>query len=181
MSFHDLVTLIGFTNLKAFWGLVIFAASILIEVTPLKINPWSSLIKWIGKNFNDKLNKSIDSKVDALGEKLSEKDRELSKKIDDISEKVDTLNNSFRQHITESERKNLQDTRRDILDYCNSCMNGRKHTKEEFDFVISECDYYEKYIQDHDLKNGVIEAAIREIRRLYDKCIQEHSFLSEPE
>ena len=58
-------------------------------------------------------------------------------------------------------------------------MNNRKHTKEQFDFMIRECDEYEKYIKKNDVKNGVIEAAIKEIRRLYEKCIQEHSFLKE--
>jgi len=58
--------------------------------------------------------------------------------------------------------------RRDILKFYDSCRNGQKHTKEQFDSVICQCDYYEKYIQDHDIKNGVIEAAIKEIRRLYE-------------
>ena len=58
--------------------------------------------------------------------------------------------------------------RRDILNFYDTCRSGQKHTKEQFDFVIRQCDYYETYIQDHDIKNGVIEAAIKEIRRLYE-------------
>ena len=77
--------------------------------------------------------------------------------------------------------KSLQDTRRDILEFANSCMNGRKHTMEQFDFVIKQCDEYEMYIKKTDTKNGVIEAAIKEIRRLYEKCRHENSFLKEGE
>lgn len=58
--------------------------------------------------------------------------------------------------------------RRDILNFYDACRNGQKHTKEQFDSVIRQCDYYEKYIHDHDVKNGVIETAIKEIRRLYE-------------
>ena len=82
-------------------------------------------------------------------------------------------------HIAESEQKELMDMRRDILDFCNACMNHRKHTKEQFRFVIKECDAYEKYIEDKHVKNGEITAAVKEIRRLFEKCIQENSFLEE--
>lgn len=180
MSFHDFLSELGIQHASSFWGIVIFLMSIGIEIIPqIKWNPWSSLIKWIGNNFNNRIRMKIDEKVDALSEKLVRKDNDLALKINEINDKVDDLHTALRKHISESEMKTLQDTRRDILDFCNACMNGRKHTKEQFDFVIDECDRYEKYVEDNGIKNGVIEAAIKEIRRLYDKCIQEHSFLTE--
>ena len=180
MSFHDFLSEMGIQHASSFWGILIFLMSIGIEIIPqIKWNPWSSLIKWIGNNFNNKIRMKIDEKVDALSDRLVKKDADLAVKIDKINDKVDDLSIALQKHISESEIKSLQDTRRDILDFCNACMNGRKHTKEQFDFVIAECDSYEKYVEDNDIKNGVIEAAIKEIRRLYDKCIQEHSFLTE--
>lgn len=180
MSFHDFLSEMGIRHAASVWGILLFLTSIGIEIIPsIKWNPWSSLIKWIGNNFNNKIQTKIDTKVDDLAAKLAEKDTDLAEKIDEVSVKVDGLNTALQQHISESEVKNLQDTRRDILDFCNACMNNRKHTKEQFDFVIAECDSYEKYVEENEIKNGVIEAAIKEIRRLYDKCIQEHSFLTE--
>ena len=171
MSFDEFINYLGFPNKFSFWSLVVFLTSIGIEIFPkIKWNPWSSLIKWIGSKFNDK----IDAKLDRLNLSMDEKIKEVDKK-------VDKLQKDLSGHVIEAENKNLQDIRRDILDFCNACMNGRKHTKEQFDFVIHQCDYYEKYIHDHDIKNGVIEAAIKEIRRLYEKCIQEHCFLKEGE
>jgi len=171
MNFNELINYLGFPNKFSFWSLVAFLTSIGIEIFPkIKWNPWSSLIKWIGSKFNDK----IDAKLDQLNLSMDEK-------IQAVDQKVDKLQSDLSAHVIEAENKNLQDIRRDILDFCNACMNGRKHTKEQFDFVIHQCDYYEKYIHDHDIKNGVIEAAIKEIRRLYEKCIQEHRFLKEGE
>jgi len=171
MTFEEFISWLGFTNKVTFWGVIVFLTSIGIEIFPkIKWNPWSSLIKWIGSKFNDK----IDTKIDALNESMDAK-------IQSVDKKVDKLQSDLSAHVLESENKNLQDIRRDILDFCNACMNSRRHTKEQFDFVIHQCDYYERYIQDHDIKNGVIEAAIKEIRRLYEKCIQEHSFLKEGE
>ena len=94
---------------------------------------------------------------------------------------VGKVQDDLTNHIKESETKSLQDTRRDILDFANSCMNKRKHTQEQFRFVLQQCDEYELYIEKNHLKNGEIKNAIEEIRRLHKKCMQENSFLKEGE
>lgn len=164
MSFWSLLESIGISQ-SGFWTILVFLASIFIDWNPgIKWNPWKSLIKFIGSNFNTK----IDAKMDVVrGE------------IKTLNTKIDHVQTRLSEHITESEKKSLEDTRRDILEFANACMNGRKHTKEQFDFMIKKCDSYELYIKKNEIKNGVIEAAIKEIRRLYEKCIQEHSFLKE--
>ena len=160
MTFQEFIASIGFGSGFSFWGVIAFLMSIGIEIIPkIKWKPWSILLMWIGS----KINARTISKVDALDQKVESLAKELSK------------------HIVDSEVKSLQENRRDILDFCNSCMNKRRHTKEEFDFVLAQCDAYEQYIESNGIKNGVISAAIREIRRLNDKCIQENSFLKEGE
>ena len=157
MTFMEFVYSIGLTDFS-FWGIVAFLASLGVEFIPkIKWNPWSAIFSWIGSNIN----------------------KGLVKQVAAIEKKVDSLESKLDGHIEESEIKSLQETRRDILDFANACMNGRKHTQEQFEFVITQCDEYESYIEKNDIKNGVIESAIREIRRLYDKCRREHSFLKE--
>ena len=166
MTFQEFLKSIGLST-TSFWGIVVFLTSLGIELIPkFKWSPWSTLIRWVGCRFNSK----IDAKMDAVRGEIKVLDK-----------KIDYVQGELSKHISESEEKSLQDTRRDILDFSNACMNNRKHTKEQYDFMIHECDEYEAYIKKHDIKNGVIEAAIKEIRRLYDKCIQEHSFLKEGE
>lgn len=178
MSFQEFIATIGFKSEISFWAVLAFLMSIGIEIVPkIKWSPWSSLIKWIGTQFNSKINSNIDSKI-----KLVQSDiQAVDKKVEYLQHEVTKVQDDLTNHIKESEMKSLQDTRRDILDFGNACMNGRKHTKEQFDFVIKQCDEYEKYIKKTDTKNGVIEAAINEIRRLYEKCIHENSFLKEGE
>ena len=160
MTFNEFIASIGFKSGVSFWGVMAFLMSIGIEIIPkVKWKPWSSLITWIGS----RLNAEVYAKVDAL------------------DKKVDTVQAELQKHIADSEVQTLQETRRDILDFCNACMNNRRHTKEQFDFVLTQCDNYEKYIETNKLKNGIVSAAIKEIRRLNDKCIQENSFLKEGE
>lgn len=141
-------------------GIVLFILSLIVEFIPkIKFYPWSSILGW----FGSKINKS------------------LNKRLDEIESKVDTLQTDLDNHVAESVEKELKDTRKDILDFCNACMNGRRHTKEQFEFVIRQCDMYEDYIKKNHITNGYVDAAIKEIKRLNDKCIQENKYLKEGE
>jgi chaperonin cofactor prefoldin len=166
MTFQEFLASIGLTT-TSFWGIVVFLMSIGIEIIPkIKWSPWSALFKYIGSKFNDR----IDQKIDGV-----------NSKIDTVDKKINQVNSELKAHITESEKKALEDTRRDILDFCNACMNKRKHTQEQFKFVMKQCDSYETYIETNHIKNGEISAAIEEIRRIYKQCLRENSFLKEGE
>lgn len=128
-------------------SLVVVALMTLIQITPIKLNPWDKLFKWIGNKLNADIKKDLDS---------------VKKDLD--------------EHIKSSNIKDLRDTRMHILEFCNSCMNGQRHTKEQFDFMIMQCDDYEKYIEKNKIKNGVITSAINEIRRRYDDAIHNNYF-----
>lgn len=120
----------------------------LVQVSKINWNPWDKILGWFGSKANSSLNKKVS---------------ELEKKFDN--------------HIRESEDEKIENTRRDILDFCNACMNGRKHTQEQFRFILKKCDNYETYIESKNLKNGEISSAIEEIRRIYSSCLRKNTFL----
>lgn len=159
MSLKDILSLAAIKDTLSYGGLAFVILASLLQISKININPWDKIFGWIGDRLNSNLNAQL--------EEFKNEMKELKDRLND--------------HIRESEIKDLQDTRRDILEFANSCMNGRKHTKEQFDFIIKECDDYESYIERNNIKNGVITSAIKEIRRLNDKCIQENSFLKERE
>lgn len=160
MTVAKLVEMIGTKSGElSFWGVLILLISIGVEFIPIKLNPWSVILGWFGSKWNSRINA----------------------KLGEIGKKVDKLSTDLDKHIAEAAAKELQDTRKDILNFCNSCMIGQKHTKEQFEFVIKQCDSYEKYIEDNKIKNGIVDAAIKEIRRLNQKCIEENSYLKEGE
>ena len=140
--------LVGWKEEAGLGLIILLILMSVVQVSKININPWDWLLGLIGK----KLNKAIFDKVE-----------EVEKKLD--------------KHIEEDNRAKLEAQRRDILDFANACMNKRRHTQEQFKFVIKKCDEYEKYIEDNHIKNGEITSAIEEIRRLNTKCRQENSFL----
>lgn len=95
-----------------------------------------------------------------LGKKLT---GDIRKDIADLREDVD--------------RQRMSTIRSLVLDFSNSCLNGRPHTKEEFDHVIAENGNYEDLVIKYKEKNEVYTEAYGYILRTYRKCLDGHKFL----
>lgn len=128
--------------------MILLTFSIFIEITPFKINPLSSLVKWMGHCFNKDTKKQLDS---------------ISLQLVDLSNRIDQIE--------------IHDMRSTILDFANSCINERKHTQEEFEHVIDLYTSYEKIIEERGMKNGRIELAYQYISDLYTACLKNNNFL----
>ena len=128
------------------WFLVLFLT--LVEIAPIRINPWGALLKYIGKVTNGELN-----------------------------EKFDTLQGELEKFKREFEVKNANDLRWDILDFSNSCRNNRKHGREEWEHVVSQLKEYESYVEKHNIDNGVIEEETKYLREMYQERLSKNDFL----
>lgn len=95
--------------------------------------------------------------------------------------------------LTGSLKQDIADLRRDVdeqrmsairslvLDFSNSCLNKRKHTKEEFDHVLEENKTYEKLVEKYEVDNDVYAEAIAYIKRIYRKRMDRCDFLTTPQ
>lgn len=123
-------------------GLMVLATfGIVVEVTPVKINP----ISWILERTGAALNKNLNEKVDKLSKQMTDHE-------------IDQL-------------------RWNILDFANSCRQGRRHTKEEFDHVIKSHSDYEKILAENGMENGQVDTDYKYIEEIYYKCMKDNDFL----
>lgn len=129
-------------------SVVIFGAITLIEVAPIKINPWHSLLKWIGKVINSELQTQM-------------------------TEMKNDLSNLKR----DCELKNADDMRWEILNFANTCRQGVKHSKDEWRHVMDQLAKYEGYTESKGISNGVIEEDSRYLRELYRNRNSENDFI----
>lgn len=128
-----------------------------VDVTPIfKIQPIRLILKVLG----DEINKGLVEEI----RKIDETQQQTMKELADIKKDL--------------ENHKLESQRFDILDFSNSCMNGRKHTKEEFDHIIKMHDDYEKYLEERGLKNGQVQVAYSFIQKIYLRCIEKNNFLT---
>lgn len=143
-------------------GVVLFGAVTLIEIVPIKINPWSGILKWIGKVVNAEDRKNIEK---------------INNKIDKMQEHQTSIENSVTEMKHEIEEDKAKEKRWHILDFVNSCRHGRTHTREEWNHVISELADYETFTERKGIKNGVIEEDAKYLRKLFQENNEKNNFL----
>lgn len=123
----------------------------LVQLTPIKINPWSSVARAIGKAIN----------------------ADVSKRLDDIEKKMDG-------HIDMDDRRTADGHRARILHFNNELLRPIKHTKEEFIEILATIDAYEKYCDTHrDYPNNRAVLAIENIQEVYKERLKKRDFLQE--
>lgn len=120
----------------------------LIEVSPMRLNPWTYIFNGIGK----RLNAEVFTRLNELETKLKAQD-----------EKIDY-----------NERNRIKF---EILDFANSCRNGRQHTREEFNHIIAQYDEYEMILTRLKKPNGQITRAMHYLSDLYNDNLKNDSFL----
>jgi len=92
----------------------------------------------------------------------------------DITKKLD--------EITDEVRDNEKDRIRwEILDFANSCHNGRKHTKDEFRHIDKLNKKYIKLLQETKDTNGEFEVEYEYIKDLYAERTRKNDFLENRE
>lgn len=121
----------------------------LVQISPVKINPWSAIAKAVGRAINADVTKEL---------------AEIKTKLDD--------------HVTMDDRRTADGHRTRILHFNNELLRSIDHTEEEFNEVLAEIDAYEEYCDEHpEYPNNRAVLAIENIRSNYKERLQKHDFL----
>ena len=136
-------------------GLLLLLMTV-IQIAPIKINPWSAIAKWLGKAIN----------TDVLHE------------LDDVKKGQKDTKEALEEHIRMDDERNADSHRQRILQFNNELLRDIPHTEEDFIEILAEIDFYEDYCQTHpEYKNNRAIHAIGHIGRVYDERLQKHDFL----
>ena len=130
-------------------ALVFAILASIIQISPIKINPWSSLAKAIGRAIN----------------------KEVIEKVDKLEQDVSTINDKV-------DETGAKTARARILRFGDEIIHGVRHSKEHFDDVLDDITDYESYCREHpDFKNGKTGLTSSLIEETYKKCLHEHDFI----
>lgn len=123
----------------------------LVQIAPIKINPWTALAKAIGKAVN----------------------ADVFNRLSEIESKLD-------EHIKTDDRRTADNCRDQILHFNNELLRPIYHTKEEFVEVLTKIDDYERYCEEHpEYPNNRAVLAIENIREVYKERLKKRDFLQE--
>lgn len=130
-------------------GGVLLVAMTLIQVAPIKVNPWSAIAKAIGRAINGE----VIAKVDQL-----ERDLEAMKAA--------------------QEERDAISCRSRILHFGDETIHGVRHTKEHFDQILRDITSYERYCDDHPhFENNTTVLTSQRIKDIYEDCLAKADFL----
>lgn len=128
----------------------------IIQVVPIKINPWSSLAKWLGKIINQDINKKVD---------------QLSNQMNEIRYQNEKINYQISKDRAITSRVR-------ILRFGDEVSRGLKHSEENFEQVLSDIDQYEKYCRSHpEFENNKTVVTTKLIKDTYEKRLKNHDFI----
>ena len=129
--------------------LLLAGGSTLIQIAPVKLNPWSSLARWLGRAIN--------------GETLAE---------------MRQMKASMEKHITLDDERYAKQCRMRILRFNDEILQKARHTKEHFDEILDDITEYERYCETHPgYRNSKANMAIANVEAIYQRCLAEKNFL----
>lgn len=121
----------------------------LIEISSIKINPWSAIGRAIGRAINGE----VLDKVDAL-------ETDIQSIKDDIEEQA------------------AVNCRARILRFGDEVLHNDRHSKDHFDQILRDIAKYELYCQNHpDFENNVTELTGQRIKEVYMRQLHDNDFL----
>jgi hypothetical protein len=142
---------------------VLAILSVFIEIIPIKFNPISMILSWIGKRTNSELAAEFKS--------FSDKQKEVNEKIGLLNTKVDGVNDRI-------DLEHAENCKSKILRFADEIGQGAKHSQEHFNQILTDIDEYEDYCDSHhDYQNTKTVIATARIKEVYAKGSKNNDFL----
>lgn len=129
-------------------ALALLGSMTLIQLTPIKIDPWTWLAKKVGRAINGEL-----------------------------IERMDKLEATVKEVQTTGDERDAKATRIRILRFGDEILHGVHHSKEHFDQTLLDITEYERYCRDHpDFVNNMTELTSKHIMETYSACFEDKKF-----
>ena len=129
--------------------LALFAGTTIVQIAPIKCNPWSWLARAIGRAINA-----------------------------EVIQKVDKLEGDLKKLKDHTEEHTAKSCRIRILRFGDEILHDVHHSKEHFDQILLDITEYEKYCTEHpEFKNNMTVITTSRIKATYAHCLEDHSFL----
>ena len=144
MSLNDLLTMLHISpGAGMFIVLAVFLS--LVQIAPIKINPWDTILGWLGTKINAGVKKQLDA----------------------VSQQSNVQKEEFREFWIDYQREA-------ILRFSRECSQDMSHSREEWNHILDIIKRYETFCRKHEIANGVIEENSSYLRDLHKQLLQEH-------
>lgn len=137
--------------------LFILVLGTIVEIVPVKLNPWSWIIKKIGKIANA----DVVARLDVVEKDVKEIRAENKQQNDSLMERDAVM------------------ARREILRFSDAISHGVSYSRDSYVQILSDIDDYERYCHAHPtFKNNMTKAATKKILHEYEVRDATNDFLN---
>ena len=148
--------------IQTYWsqGLIyLILGSGIIQIAPIKINPFT----WLAKKIGNALTADLKS--------------DLKNDFNELNDKVNNIETKLETHIADNKQERAADYRARIIRFNDEIMEEKTHTKEYYDNILEDIDNYEAYCNSHpDYPNNKAVMAIHNIKAKYEEHMENNSF-----
>lgn len=141
---------------NALIGIAVVLLLSCVEVSKIKLNPWSWLFGKIGALCN----------------------RSITENLNNLTAEVSQLRKDLNEEKAEAGKSRAIEARSKILWFGDELRNGVRHSQDNFRNIFAACELYEQYCATHPtFENGITSPTIKFIRHKYDECLEYNDFL----
>ncbi len=155
----------------------LIAVMTLIQISPLKVNPWSFIGKLFGKivrKFGRVINGELFDEINSLKEQINT----LEGKMESVDTKIDGVETKVKDVREDISETKAIDCRTRILHFGDEVLHKQRHTKEHFDEVLRDIRTYDIYCKNHpEFPNHTTVLTSKRIIEIYEECLKNGDFL----
>jgi len=157
--------------------LAVIGGSGIIQIAPIKINPWS----WVFQKMGAEAGKGLYAKLDSLEGKMNNLETKVDKletKVDDLEAKIEAVDIRVKSHEDQRDEQETVGRRRRILRFADECRKNEKHSLEHFNEILDDISQYKKYCDEHPkFKNDKCTISVEFVEQAYKHCVETDDFL----
>ena len=122
--------------------------SVVVEVAPIKINPWTVIFKYIGGIIN----RGVYKKLDAI-ELATQRNAQA---IKDIKAEMESRFNAYDKQDKEQQAVSM---RNEIINFAENLKLGRIYSEKQFEYILDVISKYYIHCDTYKIKNHYIDEA----------------------
>lgn len=170
-----------FSNVCLNGGAIVLVLMTLIQISPIKINPWSRIAKF----FSSTITADINKRIDGIEKQVKEVQANVDTKIEQVNANIGTVADSVenvRKEVevvrNESAENNIINVRTQILRFGDEISHGMNHSRDHYQQILGHITKYNQYCQDHPkFENNITVITSERIMDEYKKRDLNNNFL----
>ena len=132
----------------------------LVQIAPIKVNPWS----WLFGKFGEWASKPLEERVKQIQEDM----KAISGRVTEIEKRT--------------EDREVKKVRLHLYKFADDVVRGKLHSEEYYNEILDDISQYESYCNLHpDFENGKADVSIKIIKEGYEAYKRNGGFLTKEE